>query len=151
MQGRPIAIYPGLNCKLTDTIFLRDIDDVYNVAAGREAGEFIIRRHDGVRTMLFASRDREEIVKASGQMFYTAFTKLLQAIRTSKNNLSAEGKYAGRDHFAHLGDISATLMNVALLNLGAENEQLRSSAYELLCSVCQHLDYKDIRLVTSRG
>ncbi|KAG8732817.1 Ras GTPase activating protein ira2 [Ceratobasidium sp. 423] len=133
-SGRPIAIYPGLNCKLTDTIFLRDIDDVYNVAAGREAGEFVIRRHDGGRTMLFASRDREEI-----------------AIRTSKNNLNTEGKYGGRDHFPHLGDISATLMNVALLNLGAENEQLRSGAYELLCSVCHYLEYKDFRLVTSRG
>ncbi|CAE6451306.1 unnamed protein product [Rhizoctonia solani] len=133
-SGRPIAIYPGLNCKLTDTIFLRDIDDVYNVAAGREAGEFVIRRHDGGRTMLFASRDREEI-----------------AIRTSKNNLNMEGKYGGRDHFPHLGDISATLMNVALLNLGAENEQLRSGAYELLCSVCHYLEYKDFRLVTSRG
>ena len=64
-QGRPITIYPGLNCKLTDTIFLRDIDDVYNVAAGREAGEFVIRRHDGGRTLLFASSDREEIVKVS--------------------------------------------------------------------------------------
>lgn len=135
-SGRPIAIYPGLNCKLTDTIFLRDIDDVYNVAAGRETGEFVIRRHDNGRTMLFASRDREEIVKA---------------IRTSKNNLNTEGKYGGRDHFSQLGDISATLMNVALLNLGAENEQLRSSAYELLCSVCHYLEYKDIRLVTSRG
>ncbi|CAE6422943.1 unnamed protein product [Rhizoctonia solani] len=135
-SGRPIAIYPGLNCKLTDTIFLREIDDVYNVAAGREAGEFVIRRHDGARTMLFASRDREEIVKA---------------IRTSKNNLNMEGKYGGRDHFPHLGDISATLMNVALLNLGAENEQLRSGAYELLCSVCHYLEYKDFRLVTSRG
>lgn len=69
----------------------------------------------------------------------------------SKNNLNIEGKFGGRDHFAHLGDISATLMNVALLDLGAEDEQLRSSAYELLCSVCYHLDYKDIRLVTSRG
>ncbi|KAJ1309139.1 hypothetical protein OPQ81_004812 [Rhizoctonia solani] len=135
-SGRPIAIYPGLSCKLTDTIFLRDIDDVYNVAAGREAGEFVIRRHDGARTMLFASRDREEIVKA---------------IRTSKNNLNTEGKYGGRDHFLHLGDISATLMNVALLNLAAENEQLRSGAYELLCSVCHYLEYKDFRLVTSRG
>ncbi|KAF8759887.1 GTPase-activator protein for Ras-like GTPases [Rhizoctonia solani] len=112
-SGRPIAIYPGLNCKLTDTIFLRDIDDVYNTAAGREAGEFVIRRHDGARTMFFASRDREEIVKA---------------IRTSKNNLNMEGKFSIRDHFPHIGDISATLMNVALLNLGAENEQLRSGA-----------------------
>ncbi|KAG9100039.1 Ras GTPase activating protein ira2, partial [Ceratobasidium sp. 370] len=135
-SGRPMPIYPGLNCKLTDIIFLRDIDDVYNVAVGREAGEFVIRRHDGGRTLLFASRDREEIVKA---------------IRSSKNNLNTEGKFGGRDHFAHLGDISATLLNVALLNLGAENEQLRSSAYELLCSVCHHLEYKDIRLVTSRG
>ncbi|KAG8696350.1 Ras GTPase activating protein ira2 [Ceratobasidium sp. 394] len=135
-SGRPIPIYPGLNCKLTDIIFLRDIDDVYNVAVGREVGEFVIRRHDGGRTLLFASRDREEIVKA---------------IRSSKNNLNTEGKFGGRDHFAHLGDISATLLNVALLNLGAENEQLRSSAYELLCSVCHHLEYKDIRLVTSRG
>ncbi|KEP55513.1 RasGAP domain protein [Rhizoctonia solani 123E] len=135
-SGRPIAIYPGLNCKLTDTIFLRDIDDVYNVAAGKEAGEFVIRRHDGARTMVFASRDREEIVKA---------------IRMSKNNLNMEGKYGGRDHFPHLGDISATLMNVALLNLAAENEQLRSGAYELLCSVCHYLEYKDFRLVTSRG
>ncbi|ELU45404.1 RasGAP domain-containing protein [Rhizoctonia solani AG-1 IA] len=134
--GRPIAIYPGLNCKLTDTIFLRDIDDVYNTAAGREAGEFVIRRHDGARTMFFASRDREEIVKA---------------IRTSKNNLNMEGKFSIRDHFPHIGDISATLMNVALLNLGAENEQLRSGAYELLCSVCHYLEYKDFRLVTSRG
>ncbi|KAF8681504.1 GTPase-activator protein for Ras-like GTPases [Rhizoctonia solani] len=135
-SGRPIAIYPGLNCKLTDTIFLRDIDDVYNTAAGREAGEFVIRRHDGARTMFFASRDREEIVKA---------------IRTSKNNLNMEGKFSIRDHFPHIGDISATLMNVALLNLGAENEQLRSGAYELLCSVCHYLEYKDFRLVTSRG
>ncbi|KAG8745587.1 Ras GTPase activating protein ira2 [Ceratobasidium sp. 414] len=135
-SGRPMPIYPGLNCKLTDFIFLRDIDDVYNVAVGREAGEFVIRRHDGGRTLLFASRDREEIVKA---------------VRSSKNNLNTEGKFGGRDHFAHLGDISATLLNVALLNLGAENEQLRSSAYELLCSVCHHLEYKDIRLVTSRG
>ncbi|KAH7343309.1 hypothetical protein B0J17DRAFT_171910 [Rhizoctonia solani] len=135
-SGRPIAIYPGLNCKLTDTIFLRDIDDVYNMTAGRETGEFIIRRHDSGRTLLFGSRDREEIVKA---------------IRTSKNNLNTEGKYAGRDHFPHLGDISATLMNVALLNLGAEDEQLRSGAYELLCSVCHYLEYKDFRLVASRG
>lgn len=68
-----MTIYPGLNCKLTDTIFLRDIDDVYNIAAGREAGEFVIRRHDGGRTLLFASSDREEIVKVS---FFAVFPKV---------------------------------------------------------------------------
>jgi hypothetical protein len=49
------------------------------------------------------------------------------------------------------GEISATILNIALLNLGAEDDALRSTAYDLACSVSGSLNFDDSQTIPVNG
>ena len=39
-------------------------------------------------------------------------------------------------------DVPGTLLNMALLNLGSQDPNLRTAAYNLLCALTQHFDLR---------
>ena len=52
---------------------------------------------------------------------------------------------------SRLSDVSATLLNVGLLNVCDEDESLRGAAYDLLFAVCAYVNYEANPLVPLRG
>jgi hypothetical protein len=48
-------------------------------------------------------------------------------------------------------EIFATILNIALLNLGAEDDALRSTAYDLACSVSGSLNFDDSHTIPVNG
>lgn len=57
------TISNALSCRATEIIPLADISDVYNIATGRDANEFIIRKIRHGTTLYFTSQARDAIVK----------------------------------------------------------------------------------------
>lgn len=55
------------------------------------------------------------------------------------------------DRFSRLSNISAALLNIALFNMHSELPDLRSSAYDLLVSVCASINYSEDTLLPSAG
>jgi len=48
-------------------------------------------------------------------------------------------------------EISATLLNIGLLNLSSEDDTLRTTAYDLVCAVASSLSYDDNQVVPGNG
>ncbi|KAG8886533.1 Ras GTPase activating protein ira2 [Tulasnella sp. 331] len=135
-KTKPKLIWGGLNSKLTEIIMLSDVDDVYNVSTGQETNEFVIRRNRSGGTMYFSSPARDAVVKA---------------IRAAKGKLKAEGMTASVERPIQLGNLSATLLNVGLLNVTTEDESLRGAAYDLLFALCKHIECDDPLMLPTEG
>ncbi|KAG8905759.1 Ras GTPase activating protein ira2 [Tulasnella sp. 403] len=133
---KPKQIWGSSACKLTEIILLTDVDDVYNVSTGHEVNEFVIRRNRTGGTMYFSSPTRDAIVKA---------------IRTAKGKLKADGSSTSMERPIQLGNLTATLLNVGLLNVTSDDENLRGAAYDLLCAVCKHLQCDDVLMLPTDG
>lgn len=132
---RSHTIWPGLECRINEIILLSDIGDVYNVSTGHEANEFIVRRSRYGGTLYFSSLERDAIV---------------HAIRTNKGKLRADNVQSYERTYSS-GEVSATILNIALLNLGAEDDALRSTAYDLACSVSGSLNFDDSQTIPVNG
>ncbi|KAG8981934.1 Ras GTPase activating protein ira2 [Tulasnella sp. 425] len=133
---KPKQIWGSASSKLTEVVSLADIDDVYNVSTGHEVNEFVIRRNRAGGTMYFSSPSRDAIVKA---------------IRSAKGKLKADGAPSSVERPVQLGNLSATLLNVGLLNVGSEDENLRGASYDLLCAVVKHLQCDDALMLPADG
>ncbi|KIO22012.1 hypothetical protein M407DRAFT_28426 [Tulasnella calospora MUT 4182] len=133
---KPKQIWGNASSKLTEVVALADIDDVYNVSTGHEVNEFVIRRNRAGGTMYFSSPSRDAIVKA---------------IRSAKGKLKADGPPSSVERPVQLGNLSATLLNVGLLNSGSEDESLRGASYDLLCAVVKHLQCDDALMLPADG
>ncbi len=57
------AISNSMSCRATEIIPLADISDIYNVATGHDANEFIIRKIRHGTTLYFTSSTRDSVVK----------------------------------------------------------------------------------------
>ncbi|KAG5638080.1 hypothetical protein H0H81_001930 [Sphagnurus paluster] len=128
-------ISPGLSCKATEIIQLADISDIYNVAIGTDACEFIIRRSRGGVTEYFSSPKREAIVRA---------------IRSAKGRLK-EVQTPLTERFSRFSNVPATLLHVGLLSVDMNDEELRGAAYDLLGAVCRYLNYGKSPIVASQA
>jgi hypothetical protein len=51
----------------------------------------------------------------------------------------------------YLGDLSATLLNIGLLNITQDDACLRGASYNLICAVSSALDYKDPQIIPVHG
>jgi neurofibromin 1 len=134
--NEPQVIFPSMQCRLTEIIYFSDIDDIYNVASGIEGNEFVIRRSRGSGTVYFASIARESVVKS---------------VRAARGRLRADGSQSSLNRQMQFGDISAMLLAGGLLNVCHEDENLRSSAYDLLSAVSTYLRYKDPAVLPVKG
>jgi hypothetical protein len=73
-----------------------------------------------------------------------------KAIRTAKGRLRADNVQSYERTYSQ-EEISATLLNISLLNLGVEDEALRSTAYDLACAVANSLQYEDSKTIPING
>ncbi|KAL5507799.1 IRA2 [Sanghuangporus vaninii] len=128
-------VYAQFSCKTTEIIPFGDIGDIYNVATGRDANEFIIRRNRNGGTLYFSSPDRDHIVKA---------------IRSAKSRMNST-RAVFFDRFSRLSNISAALLNIGMLNVHHEHPDLRSSAYDLLRAVCSSINFDTDSMLPSSG
>ncbi|KAF7432844.1 Ras GTPase activating protein ira2 [Pleurotus ostreatus] len=115
----------NISCRSTEILHLSDISDVYSVSTGHEPHEFIIRQTRQGVTLYFSSPQRDAIVKA---------------IRVAKGQLR-DAPPANTDRISRFSNVPATLLHVGLLCLDQNDDDLRGAAYELLSSVCSHLNY----------
>ena len=65
------------SCRATEIVSLADISDVYNVATGHDANEFIIRKIRHGTTLYFTSATRDTIVKVGSSVLLCPFHKLI--------------------------------------------------------------------------
>ena len=130
-----------------------DVSDTYNVSTGRDPHEFIIRRSRQGATLYFSSSSRDNIVKV-GSTTYTEIStdihRLCQTIRAAKCQLR-DIQTPGTERSPMFTNISATLLHVGMINIGSEDEELRSAAYNLLGAVCSYLDYEQNPIIASKG
>ncbi|KAJ3551785.1 hypothetical protein NM688_g4509 [Phlebia brevispora] len=124
----------ALSCRATELIPLADISDVYNIATGHDANEFIIRKIRQGTTMYFTSQARDAIVKA---------------VRNAKASMK-NVQIPGFERFSKISNVIATLLHIGMVNIGDNNEELRIASYELLCSICTCLDFEGKPVVPTK-
>ncbi|KAG6336483.1 hypothetical protein ID866_2597 [Astraeus odoratus] len=134
-QIRAAVISPALSCRCTEIIPLSDISDAYNVSTGLDPNEFIIRLSRQNSTWYFSSQSRDAIVKA---------------IRAAKSQLRDSHSFS-TERFPRLSNVSATLLQVGMLNIDSDEEDLRSAAYDLLGAICSYLGYDKNPIITSKA
>ncbi|KAI0686496.1 hypothetical protein BC835DRAFT_1523052 [Cytidiella melzeri] len=124
-----------LSCRATEIIPLADISDVYNVATGHDAHEFVVRKIRHGSTMFFTSPSRDTIVK------------VIRAAKGSMRNAPVPGS----ERFSKLSSVIATLLHTGMINIGSDNEELRIASYDLLCAVCTYLDFEGKPVVPTKA
>jgi hypothetical protein len=150
-KAQPIS--PSLACKPIEIISFADISDVYNVSSAHDPSEFIVRKNRQSTTLYFSTTQRDQTVKVGcNTRFLCAIllTRVYQSIRAAKGRMRSTA-LPGTERFSRLSNVSAALLHVALLNLGAESNELRSSAYELLSSVIASFDLEANPTLSSKG
>lgn len=132
---RSQPIWPGLECHVNEIILFSDIGDVYNISTGHEPNEFIVRRSRYGGTLYFSSLERDVIV---------------HTIRMAKGKSRVENLHSYERTYSS-GEVSATLLNISLLNLGSDEESLRNTAYDLATAVAASLNFDDSATLPVNG
>ncbi|CAG8509250.1 3861_t:CDS:10, partial [Acaulospora colombiana] len=109
----------GLSCQLNDVYHVSEIDDASNSHKSDE-GEFLIKLNHGRPSLSFTSPKRGDI---------------LQAIRSSKARYQMVKPTSITERVIRPNSVPGTLLNMALLNIGSEDPNLRLAAYDLLVSL----------------
>ena len=105
----------GQNASISDILLLSEIDDVYPSDKSGD-DEFVIKYDQGRSTMTFTSPKRDMI---------------LSAIENARSKAHTKGHQ--KERVIRPSDVPGTLLNMALLNMGHDDPQLRQAAYNLLC------------------
>lgn len=143
----------NISCRSTEILHLSDISDVYSVSTGHEPHEFIIRQTRQGVTLYFSSPQRDAIVKViqpSMIICPIADVSALKAIRVAKGQLR-DAPPANTDRISRFSNVPATLLHVGLLCLDQNDDDLRAAAYELLSSVCSHLNFDKNPIAAPKG
>jgi len=77
-------------------------------------------------------------------------TRSVQGIRIAKGRMRDDNAPAIERTYTSK-EISATLLNIGLLNLSSEDDALRTTAYDLVCAVASSLSYNDNQVVPGNG
>nr|XP_031861450.1 uncharacterized protein CI109_003054 [Kwoniella shandongensis]KAA5528522.1 hypothetical protein CI109_003054 [Kwoniella shandongensis] len=114
-------ITASLKAYVIDVIRLKDIDDI--VTEGGIPSDQMIIKYSQNESMTFISRKRNE---------------MSHIIRTARAGLR---ETPSSERTLRPSDVPATLLNVALLNLSANDDTLRMGAYILVNEICQFFKY----------
>ncbi|KAI8085069.1 uncharacterized protein BX664DRAFT_266338 [Halteromyces radiatus] len=121
---REQEIFFSLNTKLNDVYHISDIDEVYSLptskTAGGGGGELVIKHDGGKSLTAFSSTKRDALVE-----LFLQNKKRYEATRHG-------GIY---DRTIKPSDVPGRLLNMALLNIGNDDPNLRLAAYNLLYSL----------------
>ncbi|VDB87041.1 unnamed protein product [Peniophora sp. CBMAI 1063] len=136
LADKALPVGPSLACKPVEIIPFAEISDVYNVSsAAHDLGEFIIRKTRQAATLYFSTPARDQIVKS---------------IRTAKGRMRSTS-LPGTERFSRLRNVSAALLHISFLNLGADSSELRGASYELLASVISSFDLDTNPMLSTKG
>ncbi|RIB13611.1 hypothetical protein C2G38_1974674 [Gigaspora rosea] len=116
---RKQEIFNGLSCYLNDVYHISEIEDVV-LSSHRHDDEFIIKQDLGKPTLAFTSQKKEAII---------------QAIRSSKARYQIAKPTNITERVIRPNDVPGTLLNMALLNIGSDDANLRLAAYNLLVAL----------------
>lgn len=109
-----------LKSYIIDLIRLRDIDDI--VTEGVPSDHLVVK-HSQTESVTFITRKRGDMAQ------------ILRAARARLRDVPSDARSLSPN------DVPGTLLNVALLNLSAENEVLRMGAYSLIHELSQYFKY----------
>ncbi|KAH7098759.1 hypothetical protein BKA62DRAFT_711739 [Auriculariales sp. MPI-PUGE-AT-0066] len=132
---RSQPIFPQVQCKATEILYLSEIGDVTPYASDKSP-EFTIRRQRQGGTLIFASPYRDLII---------------QAIRSAKSRLKGNDISLSIERGSRNVGLPATVMNVGLMHLCHEDEVLRSAAHDLLCALTTYLEYDGPPFLQAKG
>ncbi|CAG8637906.1 2796_t:CDS:10, partial [Cetraspora pellucida] len=130
-------LFNGLSSTLNDVYQISEIDDVANSSRRNNEGEFIIKQDRGRPSIAFTSPGKELI---------------MQAIRTSKARYQIVRPNTVTESVLRPNGVPGTLLNMALLNIGSDDPNLRLAAYDLLVALSLNFNF-DVgnQLLSAKG
>ncbi|BFZ63306.1 Ras GTPase activating protein ira2 [Saitoella coloradoensis] len=134
---KPIEILPGFpHGHLNDVYKFNEIADVTLISgsSGEDSHLFVLRVDEGKTTITLSSRKRRAII---------------QHILKAQATQVASGHSTVTDRLIRPKDVPGTLLQIALLNIGSEDANLRVSAYNLLCAISVAFNFEIAKEVLS--
>ncbi|RIA90709.1 hypothetical protein C1645_875920 [Glomus cerebriforme] len=113
-------LFNGLNSQLNDVFHISEIEDIAPSSHKNDDNEFIIKQDRGRPPLSFTSPKRDSI---------------MQAIRASKARYQIAKPTNITERVIRPSDVPGTLLNMALLNIGSDDPNLRLAAYNLLVAL----------------
>ncbi|CAJ0643714.1 10011_t:CDS:10 [Entrophospora sp. SA101] len=120
ITNRKQDLFNGLSCYLNDVYHISVIEDVSNLSHRYDDSEFVIKQNNGRPSLAFSSSRREQI---------------MQAIRTSKAGFQIARPSPNAERTITPNSVPGTFLNMALLNIGSEDPNLRLTSYNLLVAL----------------
>ncbi|ORZ22469.1 hypothetical protein BCR42DRAFT_406243 [Absidia repens] len=120
---REQEIFFSINTKLNDVYHISDIDEVYSLPSSTSAGgggELVIKHDGGKSLTAFSSTKRDALV---------------ELFLHNKTRYEATRLGGIHDRIIRPNDVPGRLLNMALLNIGNDDPNLRLAAYNLLYSL----------------
>ncbi|KZV82855.1 hypothetical protein EXIGLDRAFT_778147 [Exidia glandulosa HHB12029] len=133
VSKRPQQIWPGLNCKFTEIITLEEVGELLSISASGE-DEFVIRPQHG-RPSFLTSKTMPTIVNA---------------VRAATGRLKQYQPALSKE-VVRVEATTATLINVALVNMSHRHDELRLAMLNLLHDVANFLGLRDMPLLPPAG
>ncbi|KAF0455119.1 gtpase-activator protein for ras-like gtpase [Gigaspora margarita] len=130
-------LFNGLSSTLNDVYQISEIEDVSNSSRKNNEGEFIIK-HDRGRPAIAFTSPRKDLI--------------MQAIRTSKARYQIVKPTTMTESVLRPNGVPGTLLNMALLNIGSDDPNLRLAAYDLLVALSLNFNF-DVgnQLLSAKG
>ncbi|KAL0078943.1 hypothetical protein F4703DRAFT_1778323 [Phycomyces blakesleeanus] len=117
----------GLNSVLNDIYHISEIDNVFPISSSKSTetggGDFCIKTDHGQTSLIFATSKRNSIL-ALLRFNKTRYDEITKPANIHENSINPT-------------DVPGRLLNMALLNIGSSDPELRVSAYCLLCSLSE--------------
>ncbi|CAG8612074.1 12667_t:CDS:10, partial [Ambispora leptoticha] len=130
-------LFSGQQVILNDVYHISEIEDITLSSHKNDDNEFVIKQDEGRSSTAFTSPKRDQI---------------MQAIRASKARFQLTKPSNVTERVIRPSDVPGTLLNMALLNIGSEDPNLRLAAYDLLValSIIFNFDVGN-QLLTAKG
>ncbi|CAG8450213.1 2329_t:CDS:10 [Ambispora leptoticha] len=130
-------LFNGQQVILNDVYHISEIEDITLSSHKSDDNEFVIKQDEGRSSTAFTSPKRDQI---------------MQAIRASKARFQLTKPSNVTERVIRPSDVPGTLLNMALLNIGSEDPNLRLAAYDLLValSIIFNFDVGN-QLLTAKG
>ncbi|CAI2172941.1 5991_t:CDS:10 [Funneliformis geosporum] len=120
LTTRKQDLFNGLSCQLNDVYHISEIEDINISSHKNDDNEFTIKQDRGRPPLIFTSPKREAI---------------MTTIRSSKARYQIARPTNITERVIRPSDVPGTLLNMALLNIGSDDPNLRLAAYNLLVAL----------------
>ncbi|KAA8914567.1 hypothetical protein FN846DRAFT_896963 [Sphaerosporella brunnea] len=133
-------LFPGFRVLVTvnDIFRLSDVEETNASYHTDEDNAFGIKTDNGKTSMFYSSPKKNEILKT---------------LKASKAKYSSDNKPSKlNERTIRPEDVPGTMLNISLMNMASTDPDLRLSAYNLLCALCQAFQFNlDRQYVNAKG